>query len=142
MIDDECGAVGGEPEHSEKICPSATLSTTNPTSPDLGSNPGRRDGKRAINRQSYERDSIIELSHKGSVSVNTELPRTIHGRKAWKTFFFQLGFYAIWFFWNRKLHREIRIETFFSNHNTIYIVAFKPVAREWPRNKQLDNGRY
>jgi hypothetical protein len=35
--DDECGAVGGmrigreKPKYSEKTCPSATLSTTNPT---------------------------------------------------------------------------------------------------------------
>jgi hypothetical protein len=33
--------------------PSSSLSTTNPTSPDLGSNPGRRDGKPATNRLSY-----------------------------------------------------------------------------------------
>jgi hypothetical protein len=31
-----------KPKYSEKTCPSATLSTTNPTWPDLGSNPGRR----------------------------------------------------------------------------------------------------
>jgi hypothetical protein len=35
----------GIPKYSEKNCPSATLSTTNPTWPDLGSNPGRRRGK-------------------------------------------------------------------------------------------------
>jgi hypothetical protein len=37
MIDDECGAVGGmrmdsgKVKYSEKTCPSAILSTTNPT---------------------------------------------------------------------------------------------------------------
>jgi hypothetical protein len=41
------------PKYSEKTCPSATLSTTNPTWPDLGSNPGRRGGKPATNRLSY-----------------------------------------------------------------------------------------
>jgi hypothetical protein len=56
--DDECGAVGGmrigrKPKYSEKTCPSATLSTTNPTWPDLGSNPGRRGGKQATNSLSY-----------------------------------------------------------------------------------------
>jgi hypothetical protein len=57
--DDECGAVGGirigRGNHStrEKTCPSVTLSTTNPTSPGLGSNPGRRGGKPVINRLSY-----------------------------------------------------------------------------------------
>jgi hypothetical protein len=36
-----------------KTCPSATLSTTNPTWPDPGSNPGHRSGKPATNRLSY-----------------------------------------------------------------------------------------
>jgi hypothetical protein len=39
--------------YSEKTCPRATLSTTNPTGPDPGSNPGRRGGKPANNRLSY-----------------------------------------------------------------------------------------
>jgi hypothetical protein len=38
----------GKPTYSEKTCPSATLSTTNPTWPDLGSNPGHG-GKPATN---------------------------------------------------------------------------------------------
>jgi hypothetical protein len=37
----------GKPKYSEKTCPSATLSTTNPTWPDLGSNLGRRGVKPA-----------------------------------------------------------------------------------------------
>jgi hypothetical protein len=38
----------GKPKYSEKTCPSAALSTTNPTScPDA--NPGRRGGKPATN---------------------------------------------------------------------------------------------
>jgi hypothetical protein len=42
----------GKPKYSEKTCPSAALSTTNPTcSPDA--NPGRRGGKPASNRLSY-----------------------------------------------------------------------------------------
>jgi hypothetical protein len=40
-------------KYFEKTCPSATLSTTNPTRPDLGSNPSRRGGKPATNRLSY-----------------------------------------------------------------------------------------
>jgi hypothetical protein len=32
----------GKPKYSKKTCPSATLSITNPTWPDPGSNPGRR----------------------------------------------------------------------------------------------------
>jgi hypothetical protein len=43
----------GKPKYSEKTCPSAILSTTNPTWPDLESNPGRRGGKPATNRLSY-----------------------------------------------------------------------------------------
>jgi hypothetical protein len=42
----------GKLKYSEKTCPSATLSTTNPTCcPDA--NPGRRSGKSATNRLSY-----------------------------------------------------------------------------------------
>jgi hypothetical protein len=37
----------GKPKYSEKTCPSATLSTTNPTWLDPGSNPGLRGGKPA-----------------------------------------------------------------------------------------------
>jgi hypothetical protein len=43
----------GKPKYSEKTCPSATVSTTNPTWPNPGSNPGRRGGKPATNRLSY-----------------------------------------------------------------------------------------
>jgi hypothetical protein len=43
----------GKPKYSEKTCLSATLSTTNPTWTDPGSNPGRRGGNPATNRLSY-----------------------------------------------------------------------------------------
>jgi hypothetical protein len=39
----------GKPKYSEKTCPNATLSTTNPTWPDPGLNPGRHSGKLATN---------------------------------------------------------------------------------------------
>jgi hypothetical protein len=42
----------GKPKYSEKTCPNTTLSTTNPTWPHLGSNPGHRDGKPATDRLS------------------------------------------------------------------------------------------
>jgi hypothetical protein len=42
-----------KPKHSGKICPSATLSTTNPTWTDPGSNPGLL----------YERPATNRLSH-------------------------------------------------------------------------------
>jgi hypothetical protein len=43
----------GKPKYSEKTCPDATLSTTNPTWPEPGLNPDRRGGKPATNRFSY-----------------------------------------------------------------------------------------
>jgi hypothetical protein len=43
----------GNPKYSEKTCPSTTLCTTNPTEPDLDSNPGRLGGKPATNGLSY-----------------------------------------------------------------------------------------
>jgi hypothetical protein len=43
----------GNPTYSEKTCPSATLSTANPTWPDPGSNPDHHGGKLATNRLSY-----------------------------------------------------------------------------------------
>jgi hypothetical protein len=57
----------GKTKYSEKTCASATLSTTNPTSPDPESNPGRRGGKPATNRLSYGAafipDSFYFISH-------------------------------------------------------------------------------
>jgi hypothetical protein len=47
----------GKPKYSEKTCPSATLSTTNPIWPDLGSNP-------ATNRLSYGTALIIKYESK------------------------------------------------------------------------------
>jgi hypothetical protein len=43
----------GIPKYSDKTCPSATLSTTNPTRLDPGLNPGHRRGKLATNRLSH-----------------------------------------------------------------------------------------
>jgi hypothetical protein len=43
----------GKPKYSEKICPSATSSTTSPTWSHPGSNLGRRGGKPETNRLSY-----------------------------------------------------------------------------------------
>jgi hypothetical protein len=44
-----------------KTCPSATLSTTNPTWTDQGSNPGLRDGRPATNRLSHGTACIVAL---------------------------------------------------------------------------------
>jgi hypothetical protein len=43
----------GKPKTRRKTCPSATLSTTNPTWTDPGSNPGLRSGRPATNRLSH-----------------------------------------------------------------------------------------
>jgi hypothetical protein len=48
-----------ETEVLGETCPSATLSTTNPTLPNPGSNPGRRGGKPATNRLSYGAAFVI-----------------------------------------------------------------------------------
>jgi hypothetical protein len=53
----------GKSKYSEKTCPSATLSITNPTRPDLGSNPGRRGGKPATNRLSYTPGFHVFIFH-------------------------------------------------------------------------------
>jgi hypothetical protein len=45
--------LAGKPKYLEKTCPSATLSVTYPTWPDLGSNPGCCGGKPATNHLSY-----------------------------------------------------------------------------------------
>jgi hypothetical protein len=51
--------LAGETEVLEKTCCSPTLSTTNPTWPDPGANPGRSGGKPATNRFSYGAASFI-----------------------------------------------------------------------------------
>jgi hypothetical protein len=68
----------GKPKYSEKTCPSATLSTTNPTWPDPGSNPGRRGVKPSTNRLSYRAaESYKPISIRSSsyhyFSLNSQL---------------------------------------------------------------------
>jgi hypothetical protein len=50
--------MAGETEVLGENLPDATLSTTNPTLPDPGLNPGRRCGKPATNRLSYGATSL------------------------------------------------------------------------------------
>jgi hypothetical protein len=57
----------GKPKYSEKTCPSATLSTTNPTWLNPGPNPGRRGGKAVTNRLSYD----AAASHKVTLDSKT-----------------------------------------------------------------------
>jgi hypothetical protein len=51
----------GKPKSLEKTCSSATLSTPNPIWTDLGLNPGRRGGKPATDRLSYDTTSPLYL---------------------------------------------------------------------------------
>jgi hypothetical protein len=54
--DGDCGDIGGMKigRDNRSTCPSATFYTINPTLPDLDSNWGRRIGKAATNRLSYD----------------------------------------------------------------------------------------
>jgi hypothetical protein len=52
----------GKLKYSEKTCPRTTLSTTNPTWPEPGSNRGRRCGKSATNRLSYGAAIYLEVT--------------------------------------------------------------------------------
>jgi hypothetical protein len=47
----------------------ATLSTTNPTWPDPGSNPGRRGGKPATNHLSYGAADCVDLLHIQPITI-------------------------------------------------------------------------
>jgi hypothetical protein len=76
-----------------KTCPSATLSTTNPTRTDPGSNPGFRGGRPAANRLSHGtakrglRTEIMKskLDHLCSQAVDTK-PRDLCHRKEARLF--------------------------------------------------------
>jgi hypothetical protein len=82
----------GKPKYSEGTCLSATLSTTNPTWPDLGSNPSRRGGKPATNRLSYGTACQPTLEqHKRRESIGTHDPSVPTERT-------QRGH------WNRQVH--------------------------------------
>jgi hypothetical protein len=61
----------GKPKYSEKTCPSATLSTTNPTCCPYAK-PGRRGGKPASNRWATARPKyLITLNYKRSLSTRS-----------------------------------------------------------------------
>jgi hypothetical protein len=76
----------GKPKHSEKTCSSATLSTTNPTWPDPGSNSGSRGGKPATNRLSYGAawcfgklvQWLSQDQTKGDLGFDSSLPHSVH----------------------------------------------------------------
>jgi hypothetical protein len=59
LVEEDCQ---GKPKYSEKTCPSVTLSTTDPTWADAGSNPGRLSRKSASNRLSYGATSVSTVT--------------------------------------------------------------------------------
>jgi hypothetical protein len=75
MDDGDCGAIWwnedwqGKLKCSEKTCLSATLFTTNPTCPDLGSNPGRRG---EINGSYINRIRKRTMDSNGSLPLSQE----------------------------------------------------------------------
>jgi hypothetical protein len=69
---------GKAEELGEKTCPSATLSTTNPTWTDPGSNPGLRCGRPAANRLSHGTAEITIYCKTSTLSLGpTQTP--VHG---------------------------------------------------------------
>jgi hypothetical protein len=58
----------------EKTCPSATLSTTNPTWIDPGSNPGLRGERPATNRLSHGTALIKGLCPVGQIEIKEFFP--------------------------------------------------------------------
>jgi hypothetical protein len=67
---------GQNPSSRGKTCPSATLSTTNPTWTDRGSNPGLRDGRPATNRLSHGTARVVPL--------DAELRRLLKSPTFWR----------------------------------------------------------
>jgi hypothetical protein len=59
-------------ELARETCPSATLSTTNPTRPDQGSNPGRCNGKPGTNSLSYGTVTLSEKDRKEKVKLSLQ----------------------------------------------------------------------
>jgi hypothetical protein len=95
----------GKPKYSEKTCPNATLSTTNPTWPDPGSNPGRRGGKPATNRFSYGAALLVYLMLLSVVNV-------IYHKMNYKRIIInsEFGFFwkkLLWFISSYRVHYEI-----------------------------------
>jgi hypothetical protein len=95
----------GKPKYSEKTCPSATVSTTNPTWPDPESNPGRRGGKPATNRLSYGAALPKRLWYESSQPLKIQIRKVYFVRLTTET-------WAWWFYWARFYSRVL---SFLSN---------------------------
>jgi hypothetical protein len=73
----------GKPKYSEKTCTSVTLSTTNPTWRDMGSNRGCRIGKPATNRLSYGTAFCILSSYSLEHTPNLKFGESPLGDTPW-----------------------------------------------------------
>jgi hypothetical protein len=71
-----------KPKYSEKTCPTATFSTTNPTWPELGSNPGRG-RKPETNRLSYDTPQTGHLLKKRWGSKDVFFPPPLDPNQVW-----------------------------------------------------------
>jgi hypothetical protein len=74
----DCGAIGGT-RIGRETCPSATLSTTNPTWRDTGSNYGLIGGKPATNRLSCGKTTVETVEHVLNVELNSNHRNTALG---------------------------------------------------------------
>jgi hypothetical protein len=86
---DDSGAIGGmnncqeKPNHSEETCPTAVLSTSNPTWLYPGSNPGCRWGKPAINSLSYG-TAFVKKGFLILVLESNPVPRKLSSSGMWR----------------------------------------------------------
>jgi hypothetical protein len=97
MIDDECGAVGGmrivrgRTKYLEKICPSSSI--TNPTSPDLGSNPSVVVASRWLTAWAMARPILFQLN---CVSILCGLVVRVPGYGSWGPGFDSRRYQIFW----------------------------------------------
>jgi hypothetical protein len=107
----------GKPKYSEKTCTSVIFSITYPTLSDLGSNPGRRGRKPAINRLSY-----------GTAKVDRMFRKKIH-YKNWKekgTWWGELrGTYLQTENWSHFLFKEKNVSGWCSG-NSVELLGSNP----------------
>jgi hypothetical protein len=125
----------GIPKYSEKTCPSVTLSNTNPTWPDLGSNPNLRGGKPATNHLSYGaavQNKIRWLKRQGIWRLFWRFAVQIQPNSDYRDWGFP------WFFSVSKVHSgippEMRLKqlpsTSFPLHYSLIIIPFDILLSE------------
>jgi hypothetical protein len=126
-----------KPKYSEKTCPSATLSNTNPTWTDPGSNPGRRGGKPATNRLSYGTTHQLYKRTGTAIKVRPHYWR-IRERQCTKNAYLRLSTplilkVSVSILWP-TCFRSIK---FWSDHPSFTISRHLPAADLYPTNKRF-----